>query len=95
MIKKALLTFASKFWLLLIRYRLCPTASDNLLTWEGPTFTASMMVGYDINLAAIFQSEIYERAFREVATFYFFILFRDYVMMLVYQIYWELMREYR
>ncbi|KAF3672677.1 hypothetical protein FXO37_07403 [Capsicum annuum] len=43
MIKKGLLTLEAKFWWLLIRYCLFPTASDNTLTWEGATLVAYLM----------------------------------------------------
>lgn len=53
MIKKATLTFASKFWWLLVHYRQCLTIVDNVLTQDGASLIASMMAGYNIDFVAI------------------------------------------
>lgn len=66
MINKETLTFAAKFYWLLIRYRLFLMALDNVLSWEGSDLIDSMMVGYDIDFAAILRHEIHDRVFSEV-----------------------------
>lgn len=65
-IKKVLLNFTALFWLLVIRYRLFLTASNNVLIWKGAAPIASFMVGCDIDFAAILRYEIHDRSFREV-----------------------------
>lgn len=34
-IMKMVLNFAAKFWWMVVRYRLCPTTTDNFLIWDG------------------------------------------------------------
>lgn len=93
-IKKGLLTFDVKLWWFLIKYRLFPITSNNVLTYEGAALIASVMVGYNIHFAVILQHEINDRAFGKVMNLSLPTLFRDCVMRSMYQKYYELIREY-
>ncbi|KAF3614422.1 hypothetical protein FXO38_35686 [Capsicum annuum] len=73
-IKKATLTFSAKSWWLLVRYRLCPTVTENLLTLDGAVVIASIMDGYNINFAENIRHELHKRAFGETTTLPFLCL---------------------
>lgn len=60
-IKKHLSTFNAKFRWVLIRYRLFPSFSDNMLTQEGVALVSSLITEYAIDFLAILQHEIYNR----------------------------------
>ncbi|KAF3626384.1 hypothetical protein FXO38_29284 [Capsicum annuum] len=64
-IKKGLLIFYAKFWCLLTRYQLFPTALDNMLTWDATALVSSLMVEYSIDFVAILHHDIHDRAFEE------------------------------
>lgn len=81
------------FWWLIIKYRFFLTTSDNVLTWKGATLITSMMVGYDVNIATIIWHKIHDRVFWEKTNLYFFILFRDCVMIPIYQRFQDLTRK--
>lgn len=71
MIKKAGLTFSLKFLWLLIRYRLCLTITENVLTWDEAALTVSMIARYNINCTTIIWHELHDRAFGKTTTLLF------------------------
>lgn len=68
MIKREIITFAVKFSWLLVCYRLCLAAADNVQTWDRVALIASMMARYDIDFAAIIRRGLLKRAFSGTAT---------------------------
>lgn len=44
----------------MVRYQLCLTAVDNLLTYDGVALITSLMACYDIDFATIIRYEIHE-----------------------------------
>lgn len=53
---------------MVVRYRLCPTATDNLLRWDGAVLIVSLMTGYDTDFAAIIKYELHKQNFGELTT---------------------------
>ena len=45
-IKKANLTFTTKFLRLIVRHSISPTTADNILTWDRAVLMAEMMAGF-------------------------------------------------
>ena len=50
-IKKANLTFVTKFLWLLVRHCLSPTAADNIVTWDRVVLMAAMIAGFEVDFA--------------------------------------------
>ena len=53
-IKKANLTFVTKFLWVLIRHYLSPTAADNIVTWDRAVLMAAMIAGFRWTLHGFF-----------------------------------------
>ena len=70
-IKKANLTFTTKFLWLIVRHCLSPTAVDNIVTWDCAVLMAAMIVGFEVDFAWILQSVMHERAFKFTTTYPF------------------------
>ena len=71
LIKKANLTFAAKFFLLLVRHRLSPTTANYILTWDRVVFVAALVAGLEIDVAELLISIIHERDFKSYTTYLF------------------------
>lgn len=71
MIKKAALNFATKFWWLLVHYKLCPIVTNNVLNQDGDALIVSMMAKYDIEFEGIIKCELHVRAFSRAMTLLF------------------------
>lgn len=71
LIKKANLTFAAMFLLLLVHNRLCPTTIDNMLTWDRAFLVAVLVDDLEVDLARLLISTIHERAFKASSTYPF------------------------
>ena len=52
-IKKANLTFTTKFFWFIVRHFLSPTAADNIVTWDHAILIAVMIVGFEVDFAWI------------------------------------------
>ena len=50
-IKKANLTFTTKFLWLLVRHCLSPTAADNIVTWDRAVLMAAMIAEFEVDFA--------------------------------------------
>ena len=70
-IRKANLTFTSKFFWLLVFHRLYPIAADNILTWDRAILVAALVSGLKINFSKLLISVIYERALKTSTTYPF------------------------
>ena len=53
LIKKSILTFSTKFILLLVHHCLSPTSVDNILTWDRAVLVAAMVAGFEIEFCEI------------------------------------------
>ena len=62
-IKKANLTFTTKFLWLLVRHCHSPTIADNIVTWDRAVLMAAMIAGFEVDFAWLLQAVIHERAF--------------------------------
>ena len=71
LIKKTNLTFAAKFFCLLVCHLLSPVAADNILTWEREVLVASLVDGLEINFARLLIIVIHERDFTSSITYPF------------------------
>ena len=71
LIKKTNLTFASKFFWLLVHHRLSSIAADNMLTWDRAVFLATLVVGLEIDVAKSLISVIHKRDFKFSTTYPF------------------------
>ena len=67
LIKKVNLTFAAKFFWLLVHHRLSPTAADNILTLDR----AVLVAGLEIVFVRLLISVIHERDFKASTTYPF------------------------
>ena len=70
-IKKANLTFITKFLWLLVRHCLSPTAADNIVTWDRVVLMAAMIAGFEVYFAWLLQAVMHERAFKVTTTYPF------------------------
>lgn len=70
-IKKANLTFVTKFFLLLVPNHLYPTAADNILTWDRAVLVPALVAGLEIDVAQFLIFVIYERYFKFTTTYPF------------------------
>ena len=50
-IKKANLTFTTKFLWMLVRHCLSPTVADNIVTWDRAVLMAAMIGGFEVDFA--------------------------------------------
>ena len=50
-IKKANLTFTTKFLWLLVRHCLFPTAADNIVTWDRAVLMAARIAEFEVDFA--------------------------------------------
>lgn len=67
-IMKATLNSAVKFWRMVVCSYLSLIVEKNLITQDGVALIARMVVGYNIDFAAIIIYEIHEQAFGEMNT---------------------------
>lgn len=70
-IKKANLTFVTKFFLLLVPNHLYPTAADNILTWDRAVLITALVAGLEIDVAQFLISIIHEKDFKFCTTYSF------------------------
>ena len=70
LIKKANLTFTSKFFWLLFRHRLYPAGENNIITWDRAVLVAALVAG-GIDFARLLISVIHERDFKTSTTYLF------------------------
>ena len=70
-IKKASLTFTTKFLWLIVRHYLSPTVAHNIVTWDRAVLMAAMIVGFEVDFAWILQAVIHERVFKVTTTYPF------------------------
>ena len=68
LIKISNFTFSAKFFWLLVRHPLFPTAVDNILTWDRAVLVAALVAGLDIDVAKLLICLIHERAFKSCTT---------------------------
>uniref|UniRef100_M1DEJ7 Putative plant transposon protein domain-containing protein n=1 Tax=Solanum tuberosum TaxID=4113 RepID=M1DEJ7_SOLTU len=71
LIRKANLCFGAKFWWSIIRHRLSPTQTNNVVTCDHAVMLVALLVRLEIDFTQIIISEIHERAFRRTTTFPF------------------------
>ena len=50
-IKKANLTFTTKFLCLIVRHCLSPKAVDNIVTWDLAVLMVAMIAGFEVDFA--------------------------------------------
>uniref|UniRef100_M1D9B9 Integrase core domain containing protein n=1 Tax=Solanum tuberosum TaxID=4113 RepID=M1D9B9_SOLTU len=67
-IRKVTLSFAVKFFCLLVRNRHSPTQADNVVTWDRAVMKVAIMAGLEIDFAHILIAEIHKRAFKNTTT---------------------------
>ena len=70
-IKKANLTFTTKFLWLLVRHCLSPTAADNIVTWDRAVLMAAMIAVFEVDFAWLLQAVMHEMAFKVTTTYPF------------------------
>ena len=62
-IKKANLTFMTKFIWLIVRHCLSPTAADNIVTWDRAILMEVMIAGFEVDFVWLLQAVMHERDF--------------------------------
>ena len=67
-IKKSNLTFTAKFLWLIVRHCICPTAADNIVTWDRAVLMAAMIAGFEVDFAWLLQAVMHERDFKVTHT---------------------------
>ena len=82
LIKKANLTFAVKFFCLLVNHRLSPMAADNILIWERVIMVTALVTRFEIDFAKLLISIIHERDFKTFTTYPFTCMIFGFVRML-------------
>ena len=65
-IKKANLTFITKFLWLLVRHCLFPTAADNIVTLDRTVLMEAMIAGFQVDFTWLIQAVMQERAFKSL-----------------------------
>ena len=70
-IKKANLTFTTKFLWLLVRHYLSHTAADNIVTWDRAVLMEAMIAGFEVDLARLLQAVMHEWTFKATTTYPF------------------------
>ena len=70
-IKKANLTFTSKFLWLIVRHYLSPTCVDIIVTWDRAVLMASMVEGFEVDFSWLLQAVVHERDFKVTTTYTF------------------------
>ena len=71
LMKKDNLSFAARLLWLLVRHRLSPTTTDNILTLDRAVFVAILVAGLEIDVEKLLISFIHERAFKIFTTYPF------------------------
>lgn len=56
------LSFEAKVWWTVIRYRLCPTTRENILSSIREALIEGLMVGYKFDMGQFISKEIQDRA---------------------------------
>ena len=67
-IKKANLTFTTKFLRLIVRHSISPTTADNILTWDRAILMAAIIAGFEVDFAWLLQAVMHERDFQVTTT---------------------------
>lgn len=57
------------FFCILVRHRLSPTATDNILTWDKDVLVAALVARLEINFVRLLISVIHERAFKTTTAY--------------------------
>ena len=70
-IKKANLTFTTKFLWLIVCHFLSPTTSDNIVTWDRAVLMEAMIAVFEVDFAWLLQAVMHERAFMVTTTYPF------------------------
>ena len=70
-IKKANLTFTTKFLWLIVSHCLYPRAADKTVTWDRAVFMAAMIPRFVVDFAWLLQEVMHERAFKVTTTYPF------------------------
>ena len=70
-IKKAKLTFTTKFLWLIVRHCVSPIAADNIVTWDRAVLIAAMIAGFEADFSWLLQAVMHERAFKVTTTYPF------------------------
>ena len=70
-IKKANLTFTTKFLWLIVCHCLSPTSADNIVTWDQAVLMAAMIAGCEVDFTCLLQAVMHERAFKVSTTYPF------------------------
>ena len=70
-IKKANLTFTTKFLWLIVHHFLSPTVADNIVTWDLAVLIAAMIAGFEVDFAWILQTVMHESDFKVTTTYLF------------------------
>ena len=70
-IKKANLTFTTKFLWLNVCHCLFPTTAYNIVTWDREVLMAAMISGFEVDFAWHLQAVMHERAFKVTTTYPF------------------------
>ena len=70
-IKKASLTFTTKFLWLIVRHCLSPTAANNIVTWDRADLMAAMTVRFEVDFSWLLQAVMHERDFKVTTTYPF------------------------
>ena len=70
-IKKAYLTFTTKFLWLIVHHFLSPNVSYNIVTWDRAVLMAEMIAGFEVDIAWLLQAVIHERDFKVTTTYPF------------------------
>lgn len=70
-IKKATLTFAAKFSMLLVRNRVFATQAYHVLTWDRAAMVATTVIGLEIDFCCVVIAVIHERDFKKTTIFIF------------------------
>ena len=65
LIKKANLTFASKFIWFFVCHRESPITTDNILTWDRAFLVEAMVAGFEIDFMKLLIYIIHDRAFKD------------------------------
>ena len=70
-IKKANLTFTTKFLWLIVRHFLSPTTADNIVIGDRAVLMAAMITGFEVDFAWLLHAVMHERAFKVTTTYPF------------------------
>ena len=70
-IKKTILTFMTKFFLLVGLHHILPTNDDNVLTWDRAVLVEALVVGLEIYVAKVVITVIDESVFKTSTSYPF------------------------